>query len=156
MWYELLFAPCLLSCCPLINDVISLLFFHFVYLCVSDGLLDSVSVWVFLSRRAVTWSDGVLCVAEFRSPSHVSGLNRSASLSCTERVDSVSISGSNSQLNTSPAAQYIPDFNVRALTDLQYVKVRHVHKQLITAKFGLVFTQMCLRVQKRQRDFSII
>ncbi|KTG06600.1 hypothetical protein cypCar_00017583 [Cyprinus carpio] len=60
---------------------------------------------------------------EFRSPSHVSGLNRSASLSCTERVDSVSISGSNSQLNTSPAAQYIPDFNVRALTDLQYVKV---------------------------------
>uniref|UniRef100_A0A8C1UJQ1 Metal transporter n=1 Tax=Cyprinus carpio TaxID=7962 RepID=A0A8C1UJQ1_CYPCA len=60
---------------------------------------------------------------EFRSPSHVSGLNRSASLSCTERVDSVSISGSNSQLSTSPAAQYIPDFNVRALTDLQYVKV---------------------------------
>ncbi|XP_043087360.1 metal transporter CNNM4-like isoform X1 [Puntigrus tetrazona] len=60
---------------------------------------------------------------EFRSPSHVSGLNRSASLSCTERVDSVSISGSNSQLNNSPAAQYVPDFNVRALTDLQYVKV---------------------------------
>ncbi|ROL54062.1 Metal transporter CNNM4 [Anabarilius grahami] len=60
---------------------------------------------------------------EFRSPSHLSGLNRSASLSCTERVDSVSISGSNSQLNNSPAAQYVPDFNVRALTDLQFVKV---------------------------------
>uniref|UniRef100_A0A672LTT3 Metal transporter n=1 Tax=Sinocyclocheilus grahami TaxID=75366 RepID=A0A672LTT3_SINGR len=60
---------------------------------------------------------------EFRSPSHVSGLNRSASLSCTERVDSVSIIGSNSQLNNSPMAQYVPDFNVRALTDLQYVKV---------------------------------
>ncbi|XP_050977062.1 metal transporter CNNM4 isoform X2 [Labeo rohita] len=60
---------------------------------------------------------------EFRSPSHMSGLNRSASLSCTERVDSVSISGSNSQLNNSPTAQYVPDFNVRALTDLQYVKV---------------------------------
>ncbi|KAK2870792.1 hypothetical protein Q8A67_023319 [Cirrhinus molitorella] len=60
---------------------------------------------------------------EFRSPSHMSGLNRSASLSCTERVDSVSISGSNNQLNNSPAAQYVPDFNVRALTDLQYVKV---------------------------------
>ncbi|XP_052423032.1 metal transporter CNNM4 isoform X2 [Carassius gibelio] len=60
---------------------------------------------------------------EFRSPSHVSGLNRSASLSCTERVDSVSISGSSGQLNTSPSAQYVPDFNVRALTDLQYVKV---------------------------------
>ncbi|KAL0183079.1 hypothetical protein M9458_022454, partial [Cirrhinus mrigala] len=51
----------------------------------------------------------------FRSPSHMSGLNRSA-------VDSVSITGSNSQLNNSPAAQYVPDFNVRALTDLQYVK----------------------------------
>ncbi|KAI7793633.1 metal transporter CNNM4 isoform X2 [Triplophysa rosa] len=60
---------------------------------------------------------------EFRSPSHMSGLNRSASLSYTERVDSVSISGSNSQLNSSPSAQYIPDFNVRALTDLQFVKV---------------------------------
>ncbi|XP_052463396.1 metal transporter CNNM4 isoform X2 [Carassius gibelio] len=60
---------------------------------------------------------------EFRSPSHLSGLNRSASLSHTERVDSVSVIGSNSQLNNSPVAQYIPDFNVRALTDLQYVKV---------------------------------
>ncbi|XP_051539915.1 metal transporter CNNM4-like isoform X1 [Myxocyprinus asiaticus] len=60
---------------------------------------------------------------EFRSPSHMSGLNRSASLSCTERVESMSISGSNSQLNNSPSSQYIPDFNVRALTDLQYVKV---------------------------------
>ncbi|KAA0704220.1 Metal transporter CNNM4 [Triplophysa tibetana] len=60
---------------------------------------------------------------EFRSPSHMSGLNRSASLSYTERVDSVSISGSSGQLNSSPSAQYIPDFNVRALTDLQFVKV---------------------------------
>uniref|UniRef100_A0A8C1J4Q2 Metal transporter n=1 Tax=Cyprinus carpio TaxID=7962 RepID=A0A8C1J4Q2_CYPCA len=77
---------------------------------------------------------------EFRSPSHVSGLNRSASLSCTERVDSVSISGSNSQLNTSPAAQYIPDFNVRALTDLQYVKVCYFHQQ---SCFSLGFTQVC-------------
>ncbi|XP_056592942.1 metal transporter CNNM4 isoform X2 [Triplophysa dalaica] len=60
---------------------------------------------------------------EFRSPSHMSGLNRSASLSYTERVDSVSISGSSSQLNNTPSPQYIPDFNVRALTDLQFVKV---------------------------------
>ncbi|KAK7125409.1 hypothetical protein R3I93_020928 [Phoxinus phoxinus] len=60
---------------------------------------------------------------EFRSPSHVSGLNRSASLSCSERVDSVSIGGSNSQLNNSPVAQYVPDFNVRAITDVQFVKI---------------------------------
>nr|XP_021326668.1 metal transporter CNNM4 isoform X2 [Danio rerio] len=62
---------------------------------------------------------------ELRSPSHLSVLNRSASLSCTERVDSsVSISGSSSQIYSSaPAPQYTPDFNVRALTDLQYAKI---------------------------------
>ncbi|XP_028828631.1 metal transporter CNNM4-like isoform X2 [Denticeps clupeoides] len=60
---------------------------------------------------------------EFRSPSHLSGLNRSASLSCTERVDSMSISGSNTQLNSTPNPQYVPDFSVRALSDLQFVKV---------------------------------
>ncbi|XP_036382975.1 metal transporter CNNM4 isoform X2 [Megalops cyprinoides] len=60
---------------------------------------------------------------EFRSPSHISGLNRSASLSCTDRTDSLSVSGSNSQLNSSPMPQYVPDFYVRALTDLQFVKI---------------------------------
>ncbi|KAF5906850.1 metal transporter CNNM4-like isoform X2, partial [Clarias magur] len=59
---------------------------------------------------------------EFRSPSHLSGLNRSASLSYTERVDSLSTSGSNLQLNSTTTSQYVPDFNVRALCDLQYVK----------------------------------
>ncbi|XP_062870154.1 metal transporter CNNM4 [Trichomycterus rosablanca] len=60
---------------------------------------------------------------EFRSPSHLSGLNRSASLSCSERVDTLSVSGSNLQLNSTSAPHYIPDFNVRALTDLQFVKI---------------------------------
>ncbi|XP_068166642.1 metal transporter CNNM4 isoform X2 [Antennarius striatus] len=61
---------------------------------------------------------------EFRSPSHISGLNRTASLSGTDRPESLSISGSNTQLNNSiPLQQYTPDFNVRALTDLQFVKV---------------------------------
>ncbi|XP_027890113.1 metal transporter CNNM4 isoform X3 [Xiphophorus couchianus] len=61
---------------------------------------------------------------EFRSPSHLSGLNRTASLSGTDRTDSLAVSGSNSQLNSSMASQhYIPDFNVRALTDLQFVKI---------------------------------
>ncbi|XP_017549218.1 metal transporter CNNM4 isoform X1 [Pygocentrus nattereri] len=66
---------------------------------------------------------------EFRSPSHLSGLNRSASLSCTERVDTLSISGSSSQLNNASIPQYIPDFNVRALTDLQLVKVTRAQYQ---------------------------
>ncbi|OXB51993.1 UNVERIFIED_CONTAM: hypothetical protein H355_011484 [Colinus virginianus] len=60
---------------------------------------------------------------ETRSPSHVSGLNRSASLSCHERSDSVSspIGGSNNQL--SAVAPYVADFSVRALSDLQFVKI---------------------------------
>uniref|UniRef100_A0A8C5TFJ5 Metal transporter n=1 Tax=Malurus cyaneus samueli TaxID=2593467 RepID=A0A8C5TFJ5_9PASS len=60
-----------------------------------------------------------------RSPSHVSGLNRSASLSYHERSDSASspVSGSNNQLSSAGGAQYVADFSVRALTDLQFVKV---------------------------------
>uniref|UniRef100_A0A8C5TFM3 Metal transporter n=1 Tax=Malurus cyaneus samueli TaxID=2593467 RepID=A0A8C5TFM3_9PASS len=62
---------------------------------------------------------------EIRSPSHVSGLNRSASLSYHERSDSASspVSGSNNQLSSAGGAQYVADFSVRALTDLQFVKV---------------------------------
>ncbi|XP_042250699.1 metal transporter CNNM4 [Thunnus maccoyii] len=60
---------------------------------------------------------------EFRSPSHGGNLNRSASLSCTERApESGSVGGSNTQIPGTPF-QYIPDFCVRALTDLQFVKV---------------------------------
>uniref|UniRef100_A0A3Q1H506 Metal transporter n=1 Tax=Anabas testudineus TaxID=64144 RepID=A0A3Q1H506_ANATE len=63
---------------------------------------------------------------EFRSPSHGGNLNRSASLSCTERApESGSVGGSNSQIPGTPF-QYIPDFCVRALTDLQFVKVRYI------------------------------
>ncbi|CDQ90866.1 unnamed protein product [Oncorhynchus mykiss] len=64
-----------------------------------------------------------LRISEFRSPTHASGLNRSASLSCTERGASGecgSVTASNTQLT---ACQYTPDFYVRALTDLQYVKI---------------------------------
>ncbi|XP_066449195.1 metal transporter CNNM4 [Eleutherodactylus coqui] len=60
--------------------------------------------------------------SELRSPSHMGSLNRSTSLS-HERSDSLSstISGSNTQLSTQ--AQYTADFSVRALSDLQYVKI---------------------------------
>uniref|UniRef100_A0AAQ6IDI4 Metal transporter n=1 Tax=Anabas testudineus TaxID=64144 RepID=A0AAQ6IDI4_ANATE len=66
---------------------------------------------------------------EFRSPSHGGNLNRSASLSCTERApESGSVGGSNSQIPGTPF-QYIPDFCVRALTDLQFVKITRAHYQ---------------------------
>uniref|UniRef100_A0A8C3IG69 Metal transporter n=1 Tax=Chrysemys picta bellii TaxID=8478 RepID=A0A8C3IG69_CHRPI len=62
---------------------------------------------------------------ELRSPSHMSSLNRSASLSNPERSDSISspISGSSNQLNVGTSPQYISDFSVRALMDLQFVKI---------------------------------
>ncbi|KAM6902946.1 metal transporter CNNM4 isoform 2-T2 [Xenentodon cancila] len=66
---------------------------------------------------------------EFRSPSHGGNLNRSASLSCTERAqEGGSVGGSNTQIPGTPF-QYIPDFSVRALTDLQYVKISRAHYQ---------------------------
>ncbi|CAM5127673.1 unnamed protein product [Natator depressus] len=62
---------------------------------------------------------------ELRSLSHMSSLNRSASLSYHERSDSIAspISGSSNQLNVCTGAQYVSDFSVRALTDLQFVKI---------------------------------
>uniref|UniRef100_A0A3Q1H8R9 Metal transporter n=1 Tax=Acanthochromis polyacanthus TaxID=80966 RepID=A0A3Q1H8R9_9TELE len=67
---------------------------------------------------------------EFRSPSHLSGLNRTASLSGGDRTESLSVSGSNSQLNNSiPSQQYTPDFYVRALSDLQFVKITRAQYQ---------------------------
>ncbi|XP_063304670.1 metal transporter CNNM4 isoform X1 [Pelobates fuscus] len=61
-------------------------------------------------------------IPDLRSPSHMGSLNRSTSLS-HERSDSISstISGSNTQLSTQ--VQYMADFSVRAVSDLQYVKI---------------------------------
>nr|XP_020441427.1 metal transporter CNNM4-like isoform X2 [Monopterus albus] len=65
---------------------------------------------------------------EFRSPSHLSGLNRTTSLSGADRTESAS--GSSSQLNNSiPLQQYIPDFCVRALSDLQFAKITRAQYQ---------------------------
>ncbi|TRY92067.1 hypothetical protein DNTS_017523, partial [Danionella cerebrum] len=66
--------------------------------------------------------------------SQLSGLNRSASLSCTERVDASSVGGSNTHIHISGGvctgvSQYTPDFSVRALTDLQFVKINRSQYQ---------------------------
>ncbi|NXF42233.1 CNNM4 protein, partial [Nyctibius bracteatus] len=75
---------------------------------------------------------------ELHSPSHVSSLNRSASLSYPDRSDSISspASGSNNQLNA--GAPYVADFTVRALTDLQFVKITRQEYQdsLIASRKG--------------------
>ncbi|KAJ7993724.1 hypothetical protein DPEC_G00257640 [Dallia pectoralis] len=69
---------------------------------------------------------------EFRSPSRTSGLNRTASLNAADRAESISPSGSSSQLNAQFSAStptYTPDFCVRALTDLQFVKITRAQYQ---------------------------
>ncbi|XP_020942931.1 metal transporter CNNM4 isoform X2 [Sus scrofa] len=61
-----------------------------------------------------------------RSPSHPTPLSRSASLSYPDRSDSLStaaLAGSSNQFGSSILGQYISDFSVRALMDLQYIKI---------------------------------
>ncbi|XP_076989913.1 metal transporter CNNM4 [Tamandua tetradactyla] len=61
-----------------------------------------------------------------RSPPHPSALSRSASLSYAERADAGSpgpTAGSSAQFSSSFLGQYVSDFSVRALTDLQYIKI---------------------------------
>ncbi|XP_058134097.1 metal transporter CNNM4 isoform X1 [Dasypus novemcinctus] len=61
-----------------------------------------------------------------RSPPHPSALSRSASLSYSDRMDAAGplpAAGSSTQLGSSFLGQYVSDFSVRALTDLQYIKI---------------------------------
>ncbi|NXG14218.1 CNNM4 protein, partial [Grallaria varia] len=62
--------------------------------------------------------------SELRSPSHGSGLARSASLGNHERSESLSsaLSGTN-QLSAGAGGQYVADFTLRALSDLQFIKI---------------------------------
>jgi hypothetical protein len=62
-----------------------------------------------------------------RSPAHPTPLSRSASLSYSDRNTDVattsSLTSSTNQFGSCIVGQYISDFSVRALTDLQYIKV---------------------------------
>ncbi|KFO32329.1 Metal transporter CNNM2 [Fukomys damarensis] len=62
---------------------------------------------------------------ENKSPPRPCGLNHSESLSRGERLDAVTptLGSSNNQLNSSFLQVYIPDYSVRALSDLQFVKI---------------------------------
>ncbi|XP_027478757.1 metal transporter CNNM4 isoform X1 [Zalophus californianus] len=60
------------------------------------------------------------------SPSHPATLSRSASLSYPDRTDLTStatLASSTNQFGSSILGQYISDFSVRALMDLQYIKI---------------------------------
>ncbi|XP_053161489.1 metal transporter CNNM2 isoform X2 [Hemicordylus capensis] len=63
--------------------------------------------------------------AENKSPPRPCGLNHSDSLSRGDRIDAVTptLGNSNNQLNSSFVQVYVPDYSVRAISDIQYVKV---------------------------------
>ncbi|XP_055280717.1 metal transporter CNNM2 isoform X1 [Moschus berezovskii] len=62
---------------------------------------------------------------ENKSPPRPCGLNHSDSLSRSDRIDAVTptLGSSNNQLNSAFLQVYIPDYSVRALSDLQFVKI---------------------------------
>ncbi|XP_075072329.1 metal transporter CNNM2 isoform X2 [Mixophyes fleayi] len=63
--------------------------------------------------------------AENKSPPRPCGLNHSDSLNRSDRIDAVTptLGSSNNQLNASFLQVYIPDYSVRAITDMQFVKI---------------------------------
>ncbi|XP_045147537.1 metal transporter CNNM2 isoform X2 [Echinops telfairi] len=62
---------------------------------------------------------------ENKSPPRPCGLNHSDSLSRSDRIDAITpaLGSSSNQLNSSFLHVYIPDYSVRALSDLQFVKI---------------------------------
>nr|CAH90039.1 hypothetical protein [Pongo abelii] len=70
--------------------------------------------------------NSLLCWLTDRSPAHPTPLSRSASLSYPDRTDvstASTLAGSSNQFGSSVLGQYISDFSVRALVDLQYIKI---------------------------------
>uniref|UniRef100_F6S8G1 Metal transporter n=1 Tax=Equus caballus TaxID=9796 RepID=F6S8G1_HORSE len=95
--------------------------------------------------------------ASDRSPNHSTTLSRSASLSYPDRADvsgTAPLAGSSNQFGSSILGQYISDFSVRALMDLQYIKASGYHlvmsslldvqPQSRRVLFPLVFGGVCL------------
>nr|XP_055106428.1 metal transporter CNNM2 isoform X5 [Symphalangus syndactylus] len=84
-----------------------------------EGMKFEASAFSYYGVMALTASPGD------RSPPRPCGLNHSDSLSRSDRIDAVTptLGSSNNQLNSSLLQVYIPDYSVRALSDLQFVKI---------------------------------
>uniref|UniRef100_UPI00398F7379 metal transporter CNNM2-like isoform X1 n=1 Tax=Pristiophorus japonicus TaxID=55135 RepID=UPI00398F7379 len=93
--------------------------------------LTSSPVPLSLSRTfAVSRTESLAGSPDNRSPPRTCGLNHSDSLNRGDRIDSIAsqMGSNNSQLN-SLLQVYVPDYSVRALTDLQFVKITRQHYQ---------------------------
>ncbi|XP_043912508.1 metal transporter CNNM2-like [Protopterus annectens] len=79
-----------------------------------------------LSRTfAVSRAESLAGSPENKSPPRPCGLNHSDSLNRSDRIDAITptLGSSNNQLNVSLHQVYVPDYSVRAITDIQYVKI---------------------------------
>ncbi|XP_021555240.1 metal transporter CNNM2 isoform X5 [Neomonachus schauinslandi] len=87
-----------------------------------EGMKFEASAFSYYGVMALTASPGE---RENKSPPRPCGLNHSDSLSRSDRIDAVTptLGSSNNQLNSSFLQVYIPDYSVRALSDLQFVKI---------------------------------
>ncbi|XP_026349806.1 metal transporter CNNM2 isoform X2 [Ursus maritimus] len=85
-----------------------------------EGMKFEASAFSYYGVMALTASPG-----ENKSPPRPCGLNHSDSLSRSDRIDAVTptLGSSSNQLNSSFLQVYIPDYSVRALSDLQFVKI---------------------------------
>ncbi|CAK7302272.1 metal transporter CNNM2 isoform X2 [Vulpes vulpes] len=85
-----------------------------------EGMKFEASAFSYYGVMALTASPG-----ENKSPPRPCGLNHSDSLSRSDRIDAVTptLGSSNNQLTSSFLQVYIPDYSVRALSDLQFVKI---------------------------------
>ncbi|XP_078499802.1 metal transporter CNNM2 isoform X2 [Lissotriton helveticus] len=88
--------------------------------------LTALPVPLSLSRTfVVSRTESLAGSPENKSPPRPCGLNHSESLNRSDRIDAVTptLGSSNNQLNASFLQIYIPDYTVRALSDLQFVKI---------------------------------
>uniref|UniRef100_A0ACB8F9H4 Metal transporter cnnm2 n=1 Tax=Sphaerodactylus townsendi TaxID=933632 RepID=A0ACB8F9H4_9SAUR len=95
---------------------------------VSRSLPPDKEVPLSLSRTFVVSRTELLAAgtpAENKSPPRPCGLNHSDSLNRGDRIDAVTptLGNSNNQLNSSFVQVYVPDYSVRAVSDIQYVKI---------------------------------
>lgn len=77
-----------------------------------------------LVARCGGLTDSFSLVTENKSPPRPFGLNHSDSLNRSDRIDAITptLGSSNNQLN-SFLQIYVPDYSVRARSDLQFIKV---------------------------------
>ncbi|XP_062070670.1 metal transporter CNNM2 isoform X2 [Lepus europaeus] len=85
-----------------------------------EGMKFEASAFSYYGVMALTASPG-----ENKSPPRPCGLNHSDSLSRSDRMEAVTptLGSGNNQLGSSFLQVYVPDYSVRALSDLQFVKI---------------------------------